>query len=127
MALIDTLLSTGLRVSECANIKLSDVDLVKEEISVYATKTNSWRKVFLDANSKEHLLLYLNSRNDNCPYLFANVRKSPNGNINKMNNGSIEKIVKKYAFKAGILRNVNVHLFRKTTATRYKQLGMSIE
>ena len=126
LALIDTLLSTGLRVSECSRAKISDVDFVKDEISIYATKTNSWRKVFLDANSKEHLLEYLSSRNDLCPYLFVNERKT-NGQICKMCNCSIEKVLKIYAKKAEIKKDVNVHLFRKTMATRYKQMGMSIE
>lgn len=127
LALIDTLLSTGLRVSECSNLKVSNVNFDKEEIEIYATKTNSWRKVFLDANSKEHLIKYLQTRDDDCPYLFVNIHKSKNGIINKMSNYSIEKLVKRYAKNAGINRNVNVHLFRKTMATRYKQIGMSIE
>lgn len=127
LAIIDTLLSTGLRVSEFSNLKISDVDFVKEEITVYATKTNTWRTVFLDANAKEHLIAYLRTRTDNSPYLFVNEKKSASGTVERMKNCSVEGVLKKYAKKCGIERNVNVHLLRKTMATRYKQLGMSIE
>ena len=124
LALIDTLLSTGLRVSECSNLKISDINFEKDEITVYATKTNTWRKVYLDSYAKEHLRSYLMNRKDNNPYVFVNIRKC-NGSITKMSNGSIEKLIQKYCYKI-INRHCSVHLFRKTLATRLKRMGMDI-
>lgn len=125
LALIDTLLSTGLRVSECSNLKISDIDFVKEEINIYSTKTNTWRKVYLDSNAKMHLNDYLSSRKDNNSYVFINTRKTKN-KIEKMRNESIEKLVQKYCRKAKINRHCSVHLFRKTMATRLYSRGMDI-
>ncbi len=125
LALIDTLLSTGLRVSECSNLKIDNIDFSKDEINIYATKTNSWRKVYLDSNAKEHLLNYLSTRKDNNPYVFVNKKKS-NGKICKMKNCSIEKLIQKYCYQAEINRHCSVHLFRKTMATRMKRMGMDI-
>lgn len=125
LALIDTLLSTGLRVSECANLKISDIGFVKEEINVYSTKTNTWRKVYLDSNAKMHLNDYLLNRADNNPYVFVNTRKT-NGKVEKMRKESIEKLVQKYCRKAQINRHCSVHLFRKTMATRLYSHGMDI-
>lgn len=125
LALVDTLLSTGLRVSECANLKISDVDFAKEEINIYSTKTNTWRKVYLDPNAKMHLNDYLLSRTDDNPYVFINMRKT-NNEIRQMRKGSIEKLIQKYCRKAKINRHCSVHLFRKTMATRLYSHGMDI-
>lgn len=43
LAIIDFLLSTGVRVSEFVNLKQSDVDLNNGTVNVYATKTREWR------------------------------------------------------------------------------------
>lgn len=126
LALIDFLLSTGIRVSECSNIKISDVDFAKGEVSIYATKTNEWRKVYLDANALKHLQDYLNIRKDSSVYLFANIRRSRNGDISKMSKGSIEKIIHLCCRKANIAKHCTVHIFRKTLATRLYKRGMDI-
>lgn len=125
LALIDTLLSTGLRVSECVNLRISDIDFIKEEINIYSTKTNKWRKVYLNSNAKMHLNDYLASRTDNNPYVFINERKTKN-TFDRMKKCSIEKLIQKYCYKANINRHCSVHLFRKTMATRLYSHGMDI-
>lgn len=126
LALIDFLISTGIRVSECSNLKISDVDFEKGEVNIYATKTNEWRKVYLDSNALKHLQDYLNMRTDSSPYLFANSRCSHNGKISKMSKASIEKIIRRYCQKAEIKKHCTVHIFRKTLATRLYKRGMDI-
>lgn len=127
LALIDFLLSTGVRVSECSNLKISDVDFLKGEVNIYATKTKEWRKVYLDSNALKHLQDYLNTRIDTSPYLFVNIRKSPRGILRNMSNVSIEDIVHRCCNKANILnKHCTVHLFRKTLATRLYKRGMDI-
>ena len=113
LALIDFLLSTGVRVSECSNLKITDVDFVKGEANIFSTKTGEWRKVYLDANALKHLQDYLNTRKDLSPYLFVNLRQSSNGKISKMSKTSIEKIIHKYCRQANILKHCTVHIFRK--------------
>lgn len=92
LALVDFLLSTGLRVSECSNLKLENVDFNTGVVNVYATKTSQWRKVYLDSNALIHLHDYLNTRTDSCPYVFANKYRTK-GQINKMQNESMQKTV----------------------------------
>lgn len=125
LAVVDFLLSTGLRVSECSNLKLKDVNFSTGEVNIYATKTNEWRKVYLDSNALKHLQDYINTRTDACPYVFVNT-KHTNGEIRKMQNGSIQKIIHKYCDKAQIHKNCNVHLFRKTLATKLHKRGMEL-
>lgn len=126
LALIDFLLSTGIRVSECSNLKISDVDFEKGEVNIYATKTNEWRKVYLDSNALKHLQDYLNTRTDTSPYLFVNSKCSHGGEITQMSKASIEKIIHQCCKKAEIKKHCTVHIFRKTLATRLYKRGMDI-
>ena len=126
LAIVDFLLSTGVRVSECTNLKLKDVDFTTGEVSIYATKTSQWRKVYLDSNALKHLQDYINTRTDTCPYVFVNTRHTKNGEITRMQNSTIQKIVQKYCGKAQIHKHCHVHLFRKTLATRLYKRGMDI-
>lgn len=127
LALIDFLLSTGVRVSECSNLKKQDVDFNNGSVRVYATKTKQWRKVYLDSNASKHLKDYLDARKDSSDYLFVNTRKNSKGILAKMSNSSIQKIVKESCNKAGIQKeSCTVHLFRKTLATRLKQRGVDL-
>lgn len=125
LALVDFLLSTGLRVSECSNLKLENIDFNTGVVNVYATKTSQWRKVYLDSNALKHLHDYLNTRTDTCPYVFANKRRVK-GQITRMKNESMQKLVQKYCKEAKIYRHCHVHLFRKTLATRLSKRGMPI-
>lgn len=125
LALIDFLLSTGIRVSECSNLKISDVDFMNGEVSIYATKTNEWRKVYLDPNALKHLQDYLNMRLDSSPYLFVNLKRT-HGEIAKISKHSIEKMIHKHCQMANINKHCTVHIFRKTLATRLYKRGMDI-
>lgn len=127
LALIDFLISTGVRVSECSNVKISDVDFATGSVKIYATKTNQYRKVYLDSNANKHLRDYLASRNDSCEYLFANARRNAKGEITNMSANTIQQIIKGYCSKADIQKeSCTVHLFRKTLATRLKQRGVDL-
>lgn len=125
LALVDFLLSTGVRVSECSNLKIDNVNFATGEVNIYATKTNEWRKVYLDPNALKHVGDYLNSRTDTCPYLFVNNRKT-NGKIDRMQNGSIERLLQMYCKRAKIHKHCHVHLFRKTLATRLHKRGLDM-
>ena len=125
LALVDFLLSTGLRVSECSNLKLENIDFNTGVVNVYATKTSQWRKVYLDSNALKHLHDYLNTRTDTCPYVFTNKRRVK-GQVTRMKNESMQKLVQKYCKEAKIYRHCHVHLFRKTLATRLSKRGMPL-
>lgn len=126
LALVDFLLSTGVRVSECSNLKLENIDFNNGVVNIYATKTSQWRKVYLDSNALKHLNDYLNTRTDNCPYVFVNT-KQVNGEVTRMKNGSMQRVVQKYCQEAKIHKHCHVHLFRKTLATRLYRRGMDIK
>ena len=80
----------------------------------------------MDSNALKHLNDYLNTRTDNCPYVFVNT-KQVNGEVTRMKNGSMQRVVQKYCQEAKIHKHCHVHLFRKTLATRLYRRGMDIK
>lgn len=111
-ALLELMLSTGMRVGEIANLKIEDIDFDKRRIEIKEGKTdNSERIVFLTIKARNAIQKYLNGRTDG--YLFIGRSKS-----NKpLDNGYINKIVKTIGERANCHCKTTVHVFRKTFAT----------
>lgn len=120
-ALLDFLLSTGVRVSELVSLNIQDIDFSKEEVTIYASKTRSYRTGYLNENAKKHLLDYLGSRKDENEALFISKRK--NGRINTQR---VQKELQSIAERAGVSKHVTVHLIRKTFATNLYNSGCDI-
>ena len=59
-AIIETLYSTGCRVSELCNINIRDVNFQTKEITIYYGKGNKQRVTFLNARAEIALKNYLN-------------------------------------------------------------------
>lgn len=120
-ALLDFLLSTGVRVSELTSLNIKDVDFTKEEVNIYATKTRAYRTGYLNENAKKHLLDYLNSREDDSEALFISTRENK-----RINTQRVQKELQNIAERAGVTKHVTVHLFRKTFATNLYNAGCDI-
>lgn len=122
-AILELLFSSGLRVSELVGLDRVHVNLDKEEFSVRG-KGRKLRIVFISPDAKRALQNYLDIRNDVDPALFISYPKK--GLVNRKNSKretmrltprSIARIVKHYAIKAGILKDVHPHTLRHSFAT----------
>lgn len=111
LALIDLLISSGLRVSEVSNILLSEIDWDSKTIIIHG-KGDKDRIVPFTVRCKKHLQEYLFERGRISDYLFCS-SKSPH---NKLSTGTINKIVKTVGARAG-LPNITVHCFRRWLAS----------
>lgn len=116
--IISLFLSTGLRISELANIKLKNINFNNKTINIIQ-KGNKERIVYLNNNIVEKLKEYISTRKriDLEDNLFLNNKNT------KLSNRSIENICKN-AFKLAGLEEYNytVHTLRHTFATYiYKQ------
>ena len=119
-ALLEVLLSTGCRVGEIHGMNRDDVN--GDEIVVFG-KGQKERRVFLNARAQVALRLYLKTRDDDNPALFAGGYHS---NHHRLAIGSIESVVRELGARAGV-KDVHPHKFRRTAATTALHRGMPIE
>lgn len=132
-AIMELLFSTGLRVSELANLKKKDINLDKNEFSVKG-KGGKVRVVFIDAKAKESLKQYLNARRDESDYLFISYGHSNDQlkiknlkfKISSITPRSIQRMVHKYAKAAGITKHVTPHTMRHSFATDLLMAGADL-
>lgn len=121
LAIIETLYSTAVRVSELTGMNRGDISFSDKDVTVTG-KGNKQRETYMNAPMGVYLRLYLESRTDDNPALFVSL-KSPHKRLEK--NG-IEAILKKIGLAAGV-QNVHPHRFRRTAATNLLERGMPIE
>ena len=118
-AIIDVLASTGLRVSELAALDRSAVT-PDGSVEVYATKTHSYRTVYLSARARLSLAAYLSGRTDDQPALFLSSRGQ------RITPRRIEDIVHQASAAAGIPHTITVHSLRRYLATSLHRRGCPI-
>lgn len=119
-ALIEVLLSSGVRVSELVNIMLQDVDFNRMSIHVTNGKGGKQRTVYINSLALSHLQKYLFARGDMGNYLFYNKKHE------QLNPGGVRYILNEIAKRANV-ENVHPHRFRRTFATRLADRGMDIQ
>lgn len=121
LAMIDFLVSTGVRVGELVNINITDINF-NERQCVVLGKGNKERTVYFNARAKVHLQNYLAARNDSETALFVSLSK-PN---NRLTISGIESRLRQLGRTAKVGR-IHPHKFRRTLATMAIDKGMPIE
>ncbi len=126
-AILETLYSTGLRVSELANLNRDKVDLKRREFMVRG-KGRKPRIVFLSKRAVEKIENYIKNRKDNLKPLFVNSLKGDilDDEKRRLTTVSVENLVRKYALKAGIIKKVTPHTLRHSYATELLINGADI-
>ncbi len=128
-AMLELLFSTGLRVSELCSLN-RDLDLSRDQFSIRG-KGEKVRVVFFSPESKEHIKEYIDERSDVDDALFIQMGKA-SAQAEKTKKGlrltprSVERIVKRYATKAGITRKVTPHVIRHSFATDLLENGADL-
>ncbi len=126
-AMLELLFSTGLRVSELCRLN-RDLDLSRDEFSVRG-KGDKVRVVFLSPAAKQAIKEYEKKRADMDEALFVQMGKNsaspPAGGL-RLTPRSVERIIKKYAIKAGITRKVTPHVIRHSFATDLLESGADL-
>jgi site-specific recombinase XerD len=125
-AILELLFSAGLRVSELTNINREKIDLKGRELSVRG-KGDKVRVVFISDSASVAIKKYLDKRTDVDPALFVRdalgLKKFESKNSKKtvdnlrLTPRSVQRIVKYYAVKAGIVKDVHPHTLRHSFAT----------
>lgn len=128
-AILQMLFSTGLRVSELANLKREQVSLERDELTIRG-KGDKLRIVFVSVGARGAVRDYLDARQDACPFLFirhdrGRGRKNPE-DVGPLTPRSIERLVHLYATTAGITKRISPHTLRHSFATDLLMNGADI-
>jgi len=128
-AILETLFSTGLRVSELTRLDRDEIDLNRGEFGVIG-KGGKQRVVFLSKRAKEWLKRYLDKREDDWRPLFIHFGGSKDqtdeGEKMRLTPRSVQRIVKKYINVAKIPVKITPHGLRHSFATDLLMAGADI-
>jgi len=122
-AMLETLYATGLRISELVALNRKDVNSKKGEFSVRG-KGGKIRVVFLTDSATDALKDYLAKRSDIDEALFIHT-KGGKSDL-RLSARSAERMIKYYATKAGITKQVTPHTLRHSVATALLQGGADL-
>lgn len=121
LAILELLISTGMRVGEITRLNISDMNF-QERSCIVLGKGNSEREVYFSAKSKMYIEKYLKTRIDNNEALFVSLIKP----YNRLGISGIEIAIRNLGKQANI-NKVHPHKFRRTMATMAIDKGMPIE
>jgi site-specific recombinase XerD len=128
-AILEFLFSTGARVSEARRINRDEINYETGEVSVLG-KRGKRRVLFLSDDAILALKNYLKTRDDQWRPLFIRYGgpkpKDPEGEDRRLTVRSIERMVKKYAKKAGIVTDPTPHTLRHSMASDLLQRGADV-
>lgn len=119
-AILTTLFSTGLRVSELVSLNREHINLERGEFAVRG-KGKKLRVVFLDEAAKKAIGEYFSQRTDIEEAFLLNHRTNTRLTVRQ-----IQRIIKHYAAKAGIVKRVTPHVLRHSLATELLMRGADI-
>lgn len=131
-AILELFFSTGLRVSELADLNIDSINLKRDEFMVCG-KNDKPRVAFLSNQSRHWLGQYLNKRHDTEPAMFLGhdrASRARNGQSEKKSHHlsprSIQRLVQRYAKIAGLTKHVTPHTLRHSYATDLLMNGADI-
>lgn len=125
-AIVETLYSCGLRVSELVNLKISNLFFNEGFIRILG-KGDKQRLVPISQTAVNEILLYINNyrkklevKQEYSDFVFLNRRAKP------LTRNMVFIIIKDLANKAGIEKNVSPHTFRHSFATHLVEGGADL-
>ncbi len=119
MVMLKLILFTGIRNEELVNLTLKDVDLDSMPIRISHGKGDKDRYVLFPPYFRGELAQYVSIQKEKgAVYLLESNRMS------KFTTRWIREIVKKYAKKAGITKQIHPHLFRHQLLTYLTSKGI---
>jgi len=120
--IIEFIFSTGVRVSECINAKITDLNFDEFTGKVVSGKGNKDRIIILSKRWIEDYKNYLEKRKQkvNSEYLFCNSKGE------RLSVDTIQKFLKVSAKKANISKSVSPHTLRHSFATNLLESDVNI-
>jgi integrase/recombinase XerD len=123
-AIIETLYSCGLRVSELVNLRLTDINPGEGFVSVTG-KGDKQRLVPIGRKALKEIDLYKTDRN-RLPVIHDRNIVFLNRRGRKLTRAMIFTIIKELAGRAGIMKKISPHTFRHSFATHMIEAGADL-
>ncbi|WP_069201764.1 tyrosine-type recombinase/integrase [Bacillus niameyensis] len=124
-ALVEVLYSTGCRLSEIANMKISDINYQDKSATIIG-KGDEERRVYLTFKALHHLNNYLNTRKEplegDSDYVFIRERRP----FNQLTGRSIQRAIDKIENRAKLSKKLTPHTFRHTKASLMMENGAEL-
>ena len=125
-SILEILYSTGIRISELAQIKIEDINFSKRIIKVFG-KGSKERYVVLGAKAlgalNDYMILRDKSKFSNSLYLYPPIKKS---SINYISDKTLFNIVKKYLKLISDNEKLSPHSIRHSFATHLLESGADL-
>ncbi|MBS3152523.1 tyrosine-type recombinase/integrase [Candidatus Woesearchaeota archaeon] len=119
--LLEFMYGSGLRVSECVNFKVRDLNLDNFTAKVISGKGNKQRMIILSKDFVSSIRNYLNLREEKSEWLFSSK------NLDKpMTARMAQKVIEKAAKEAGFQKRVYCHILRSSFATHLLEGNVDI-
>ena len=120
-AIVEVFYSTACRLSELKVMKKSDINFSDRSILLFG-KGDKERRSYLSPKAYYYFKKYLDSRKDDCEYLFVTERRP----IRPMSSRTIQEIIEKVEKRSGLIGKVTPHRFRHTFATNAVNQGADL-
>lgn len=119
-AIIELLLSSGVRVSELTALQIADIDQSKCSVNVKCGKGGKGRVTYTTNVALRHLNAYWESRKEKGEMAFYNFKHEP------LKPGGVRHMLNVLGDRAGV-EHVHPHRFRRTFATNLAARGMTVQ
>ncbi len=120
LAILMTIYSGGLRLSEAIHLKLADIDSSRMMIRVSQGKGNKDRYTLLGERTLETLRVYMEIYQPSNWLFPSNVPDKP------IHVSSVQKVFKKALANTGIKKNASIHTLRHSFATHLLDSGTDL-
>lgn len=123
IAILELIYASGMRVGEISKVRLEDIDLENGEILVHG-KGDKERVVLIGSHAISSMRSYLSQRKNTAgseKVLFLGRSGT------RLTSRSIERMLRKYARKAGLTKRVTPHTLRHSFATHLLERGADLK
>ncbi len=117
--IVSLLYGAGLRIGELLNMKVSDIDFDRMEVTIRMGKGNKWRMVSLGDKLAQLIVNYMHEYKPR-ELLFYGQNGKPYSAT------SVRMVIKRAVRKAGIKKRVTPHTFRHSYATHLLEQGVDL-
>ncbi|MBW7956847.1 MAG: tyrosine recombinase XerC [Deltaproteobacteria bacterium] len=120
LAILELLYSSGIRLSELTGLDLEDVDIEAGTMRVLG-KGSKERIAYIGSKAREALMAYLDERGMRKGPLFTGKGKS-----GRVSQRTVERLLKLYVFRSGIMKDPTPHSLRHSFATHLLDAGADL-